>query len=143
MFACNRCRIKLVKTCYKIVRHVEEQHGVFGFWCNMCDHAYNRLGKHSRCKASSTYMVAFHQPTGISGPQAQAMLEDFNRTQLPNCWRAIPYSKDDLANNAPVPPPPAVHTVQQPLAGYIDQALNRKYLHRTSQEINNIISPSQ
>ena len=124
MFACNRCRIKPVKTRYEIIRHVEEQHGGFGFWCNMCDHPYNRLGKHSRCKASTTDMVAFHRPTGISGPQAQAKLEEFSRVELPHCWRAIPYSKEDLNSNAPVPPPPTAYTVQQPLAGYIDQALN-------------------
>ena len=126
MFACNRCRIKPVKTRYEIVRHAEEQHGGFGFWCNVCDHPYNRLGKHSRCKATTVDMVAFHRPTGISGPQAQAMLEEFSRVDLPNCWRAIPYSKADLDNNAPVPPPPTVYKVQQPLAGYIDQALNAK-----------------
>ena len=54
--------------------------------------------------------------------------------ELPHCWRAIPYGKEDLNSNAPVPPPPTVYTVQQPLAGYIDQAVNGN-LHVPSKNV--------
>ena len=73
--------------CWKVRKHLEEQHSGFCYMCPTCDKTLVRRQSHLECpNVKPRDLIPMHRQTGTHGEEAARMLREYKEKQMPNQW---------------------------------------------------------
>ena len=73
--------------CWKVRKHLEEQHSGFCYMCPTCDKTLIRRQSHVECpNVKPRDLIPMHRQTGTHGEEAARMLREYKEKQMPNQW---------------------------------------------------------
>ena len=99
--------------CWKVKKHLEEQHSGFCFMCPTCDKTLVRRQSHLECpNVKPRELIPMHRQTGTHGEEAARMLREYKEKQMPNQWEER--LKRAPLLSTPVSPLPKTPPVKHP-----------------------------
>ena len=110
-FRCKLCH----KTWHKrreVIQHCQEQHFRFSYFCPECKKFLARPTRYGRC-TEPRRMVLFHRETGIQGPAAVELFQEYKGRRLPNQWEEDTQYVPPETQAAPLTPPKYIPTVER------------------------------
>ena len=73
--------------CWKVRKHLEDQHSGFCYMCPTCDKTLVRRQSHLECpNVKPRDLIPMHRQTGTHGEEAARMLREYKEKQMPNQW---------------------------------------------------------